>query len=45
MRDAPSLALIRALQDGGANIRAYDPEGMEQAKTLMQGVTLYERRI
>jgi UDPglucose 6-dehydrogenase len=39
MRDAPSLALIRALQDGGAYIRAYDPEGMEQAKALMPGIT------
>lgn len=39
MRDAPSLALISALQDGGAKIRAYDPEGMEQAKALMHDIT------
>ena len=39
MRDAPSLALITALQDGGATIRAYDPEGIEQAKALLQDVT------
>ena len=38
MRDAPSLALIAALQDGGANVRAYDPEGMEQAKALLSDV-------
>jgi UDPglucose 6-dehydrogenase len=39
MRDAPSLALITALQDGGATIRAYDPEGIEQAKAVLQDVT------
>ncbi len=38
MRDAPSLAIITALQDGGAKIRAYDPEGVESAKTLLEGV-------
>lgn len=32
MRDAPSLAIAQALKDGGANISAFDPEGMEQAK-------------
>src|SRR5580704_16297184 len=32
MREAPSLALITALQDLGATVRAYDPAGMEQAK-------------
>ena len=29
MRDAPSLAIITALQDAGARVRAYDPEGMD----------------
>ncbi|MBM6593255.1 UDP-glucose dehydrogenase family protein [Microvirga pudoricolor] len=38
MRDAPSLSVIGALQDGGAEIRAYDPEGMEAAKALLSGV-------
>lgn len=32
IREAPALALIRALQDGGATIRAYDPEGMENIR-------------
>ena len=32
MRDAPSIAVIAALQDGGAKVRAYDPEGMGQAQ-------------
>lgn len=39
MRDAPSLALIQTLQDGGANVRAYDPEGEEQARLLLRDVT------
>jgi UDPglucose 6-dehydrogenase len=39
MRDAPSIAVITALQDMGAKVRAYDPAGMENAKTLLSGVT------
>ena len=35
MRDAPSLSIIAALQDEGATIRAYDPEGMDQARVQM----------
>jgi UDPglucose 6-dehydrogenase len=42
MREAPSIALITALQDMGARVRAYDPEGMEQAKTVLQDVTYYQ---
>jgi UDPglucose 6-dehydrogenase len=38
MRDAPSLAVIGALQDAGAEIRAYDPEGMEAAKAVLSDV-------
>ncbi len=38
MRDAPALALIAALQDGGARVRAYDPEGMEAARGMVQDV-------
>ena len=38
MREAPSLAIIQALQDAGATIAAYDPEGMENARTMLQGV-------
>jgi UDPglucose 6-dehydrogenase len=38
MRDAPSLAIIAALQDAGARVRAYDPEGMEQAKAMLTDV-------
>ncbi len=35
MRDSPSLAILPALADKGATIRANDPEGMEEAKTLL----------
>ncbi len=35
MRESPALDIVRALQDQGAKIRAYDPEGMDQAKALM----------
>ena len=38
MRDAPSIALIRGLQDAGAIVHAFDPEGMEQARKLLDGV-------
>ena len=39
MRDAPSIPLITALQDMGASVRAYDPVGMEQAKTVLANVS------
>jgi UDPglucose 6-dehydrogenase len=38
MRDAPSLDIIPALQTAGATVRAYDPEGMDEAKELLPGV-------
>ncbi|MDR6851823.1 UDPglucose 6-dehydrogenase [Sphingomonas sp. BE123] len=38
MRDAPSLAVIQTLQDAGAAVRAYDPEGVEQARPLVKDV-------
>ena len=42
MRDAPSLTIIPKLQDGGATIRAYDPEAMKEAKHLFSDVTYTE---
>ena len=42
VRDAPSLALITALQDMGAVVRAYDPAAMEQAKRLLPKVVYCE---
>src|SRR6202167_27325 len=38
MREAPSLALITALQDMGARVRAFDPAGMAQARSLLTDV-------
>jgi UDPglucose 6-dehydrogenase len=38
MRDAPSLAIIPALQDAGAKVRAYDPAAMQEASALLPGV-------
>jgi UDPglucose 6-dehydrogenase len=42
MREAPSIPLITALQDMGAQVRAYDPVGMEQARQVLTGVTFCE---
>ena len=39
MRDAPSLSIIAGLQDAGAKVVAYDPEGIEQARPLLDGVS------
>ncbi len=39
MRDAPSLAIVQGLQDQGATISAYDPEGMDQARSMLTNVT------
>jgi len=39
MREAPSIALVTALQDMGARVRAFDPASMEQAKAIFEHVT------
>ena len=39
MREAPSVPLVTALQDFGARVRAYDPVGIEQARSVLQDVT------
>jgi len=38
MRDSPSLAIIPALEDAGATVRGFDPEGMDEAKHLLPKV-------
>ena len=38
MRESPSVAIITALQDAGARVRAYDPQGMAQARSILDGV-------
>ena len=42
MREAPAISIIQALVDQGAEIVAYDPEGMEIAKPLLPEITYAE---
>ncbi|MEW5727864.1 MAG: UDP-glucose/GDP-mannose dehydrogenase family protein [Pseudomonadota bacterium] len=35
MRDSPSLDIVPALKEAGAAIRAFDPEGMNEARKLL----------
>jgi len=43
MRDAPSLAILPALLDKGARIRAHDPQGMVAAAPMLpDGVTYHD---
>src|SRR5215472_1321162 len=38
MRESASLAVIPALQRAGAAIRAFDPEGLDEARPLLPGI-------
>ncbi len=38
MRDSPSLEILPAMQRAGANIRAFDPEGMDEAREMLEDV-------
>lgn len=38
MRDAPALDIVPALQAEGARVRAFDPEGMHEAKEALKDV-------
>jgi UDPglucose 6-dehydrogenase len=38
MREAPSVEIIRMLQEEGANIKAYDPAAMDKAKAVLPHV-------
>ena len=38
MRDAPSLDILPLLQQAGARIRAYDPEGMSEARKYLSDI-------
>jgi UDPglucose 6-dehydrogenase len=46
MREAPSLSIVQALEDAGVAVRAFDPEGVDQARPVMPNVlfcrTAYE---
>ena len=39
MRDSPSLVIVSALVKGGANVSVYDPQGMDEAKEMLEGVS------
>ena len=38
MRESPAVSIITALQDAGAKVRAYDPQGMDHARSILNGV-------
>jgi UDPglucose 6-dehydrogenase len=38
MRDSPSLSILPRLMTAGATVRAFDPEGMAEAKKLIPGL-------
>ena len=39
MRDSPAISVITALQDAGARVKAFDPEGMDQARLHLENLT------
>jgi UDPglucose 6-dehydrogenase len=43
MRDAPSLSIVSRLVGDGATVRAFDPEGMQQAKPVLPPEVTYCR--
>ncbi|ANK71872.1 MULTISPECIES: UDP-glucose 6-dehydrogenase [Ensifer] len=38
MRDSPAIVVVQTLQDAGAHVIGYDPEGMENAKKVIDGI-------
>ncbi|PLX37035.1 MAG: UDP-glucose 6-dehydrogenase [Hyphomicrobiales bacterium] len=38
MRDSPAIAIVRTLQDAGAAVTGYDPEGMKNAREVIDGM-------
>jgi UDPglucose 6-dehydrogenase len=38
MRESPAISIITALQDAGAKVCAYDPQGMVHARSILNGV-------
>lgn len=41
MREAPSIYLIRNLQRSGARIAAFDPQGMERAREILDDISFH----
>jgi UDPglucose 6-dehydrogenase len=42
MRDSPSIDIVEALQAKGVTVRACDPEGIEQARSIMPSVEFFD---
>ncbi|NBC32589.1 MAG: nucleotide sugar dehydrogenase [Alphaproteobacteria bacterium] len=42
MRESPSLEIVPRLQAAGASVRAYDPEGMPEARKLLTAVDWHD---
>ena len=38
MRDAPSISIVSALKDAGADVVAFDPAAIDQAKKVIDGI-------
>jgi UDPglucose 6-dehydrogenase len=38
MRDSPAIDIVKSLQAAGITVRAYDPEGMETSKAVIDGL-------
>jgi UDPglucose 6-dehydrogenase len=43
MRDAPAIPIVSRLVEDGARVRAYDPEGTDQARPLLPPTVEYAR--
>lgn len=41
MRDSPSIDIVAALIEAGATVKAFDPEGMEEATKLLPATVIY----
>ncbi|HEX6178355.1 MAG TPA: UDP-glucose/GDP-mannose dehydrogenase family protein [Thermoanaerobaculia bacterium] len=39
MRDSPTIPIIKGLQEGGATVRAYDPQAMKNAESIFKNLT------
>ncbi|MEY2925979.1 MAG: hypothetical protein RL367_456 [Pseudomonadota bacterium] len=39
MRDSPAIAIIQTLQDAGVLVRAFDPEGMDEARKILPDIS------
>ncbi len=38
MRDSPAIAIVQTLNDAGAEVTGYDPEGMDNARKVIDGI-------